>query len=143
MDPQQRLLLDVGYCVLHASSQRRVTLMGSDGGVFLGIERPDWALAQPPSARESVYAVTGDNVSVAAGRTSFVLGLQGPCSTMDTACSSALAALHSASLDLERALRDHGVRSCPYALATAVSLKLTPHNTLGAAAAKSSTGCPR
>ena len=94
MDPQQRLLLELGYAALHGSSQRRVALMGCDGGVFLGIERPDWALAQPPAARGSVYAVMGDNVSAAAGRVSFVLGLQGPCSSVDTACSSALAAVH-------------------------------------------------
>jgi acyl carrier protein len=37
MDPQQRLLLELGYAALHGSSQRRVTLMGGDGGVFLGI----------------------------------------------------------------------------------------------------------
>ena len=48
MDPQQRLLLDVGYAALHASFHRRATLMGGDSGVFLGIERPDWGLAQPP-----------------------------------------------------------------------------------------------
>ena len=59
MDPQQRLLLQLGYAAMHASLHRRVTLMGSDGGVFLGIERPDWALAQPPSARSSVFAATG------------------------------------------------------------------------------------
>ena len=80
MDPQQRLLLEHGYGAFHASLLRRATLTGSDGSVFLGIERPDWSLAQPPLARESVYAVTGDNVSVAAGRLSFVFGLQGPCS---------------------------------------------------------------
>ena len=74
MDPQQRLLLEGGYAALHASCHRRVRLMGGDGGVFLGIERPDWAIAQPSSARASVYAVTGDNVSAAAGRVSFVLG---------------------------------------------------------------------
>ena len=61
-----------------------MTLMGGDSGVFLGIERPDWAITQPPSARSSVYAVTGDNISAAAGRVSFVLGLQGPCSSVDT-----------------------------------------------------------
>jgi hypothetical protein len=40
-------------------------LISSDGGVFLGIERLDWALAPPASARGSVHAVTGCSVSVA------------------------------------------------------------------------------
>ena len=66
--------------------------MGSDRGVFLGMERSDWAIAQPPSARGSVYAVTGDNVSVAAGLL-FVLGPQGPCTSVDTACASAPVAM--------------------------------------------------
>ena len=87
MDPQQRLLLEHGYASLHSSSHRRVALSSGESGVFLGIERPDWALAQPPKARGSVYAVTGDNISVAAGRMSFVLGLHGPCSSIDTACA--------------------------------------------------------
>ena len=128
MDPQQRLLLELGYAALHGSSQRRITLMGCDVGVLLGIERPDWALAQPPLARGSVYAVTGDNVSAAAGRVSFALGLQGPCSSVDTACSSALAAVHWGGY----AIRGGESRA---ALALAVSLKLTPHGTLGAASA--------
>ena len=128
MDPQQRLLLELGYAALHGSSQRRITLMGCDVGVLLGIERPDWALAQPPLARGSVYAVTGDNVSAAAGRVSFALGLQGPCSSVDTACSSALAAVHWGGY----AIRGGESRA---ALALAVSLKLTPHVTLGAASA--------
>merc|ERR1711969_44928 len=127
MDPQQRLLLEVGFASLHGASERRVSLMGGDGGVFLGIERPDWALAQPPSARGSVYAVTGDNVS-AGGGLSFVLALQGPCSSVDTACSSALSALHGAALAVRGG-------ECGDALALAVSLKLLPHPTLGAASA--------
>ena len=56
MDPQQRLLLEHGYVALHGSSHRRASLMGTDNGVFVGMERPDWALAQPPAARNSVYA---------------------------------------------------------------------------------------
>ena len=58
MDPQQRLLLEAGYEALHGAMHRRETLMGGDAAVFLGIERPDWSIAQPPSARASVYAVT-------------------------------------------------------------------------------------
>jgi hypothetical protein len=128
MDPQQRMLLEVGYAVLHGALLRRATLVGGDSGVFLGIEHPDWAHAQPPSARASTYAVTIDNVSAAAGRVSFVLGLQGPCSTLDTACSSALVAAHWGT---------HAVRGSESreALTLAVSLKLTPYPVLGAAAA--------
>ena len=74
MDPQQRLLLELGYAALHGGRQRRATLLGGGGGVYVGIERPDWTFSQPPSARGSVYAVTGDNVSAAAGRVPFALG---------------------------------------------------------------------
>ena len=136
MDPQQRLLLELGYASLHGSYERRATLMGGDGGVFLGIERPDWAVAQPPSVRGSVYAVTGDNVSVTAGRVSFALGLQGPCSSVDTACSSALVALRQAAKDIEGDLANLNSRRTDLVdLALAVSLKLVPHGTLGAASA--------
>ena len=128
MDPQQRLLLELGYGALHASGRRRSLLMGSNSGVFLGIERPDWAIAQPPSARASVYAVTGDNVSAAAGRLSFVLGLHGPCSSVDTACASALSAMHGGATAVRGA-------ECAEAVALAVSLKLVPYSTLGAASA--------
>ena len=128
MDPQQRMLLELGYASLNSASHRRTTLTGSDGGVFLGIERPDWALVQPPAARVSVHAVTSDNVSVAAGRLPFVLGLQGPCSSIDTACSSAFAAVHSGAHVVQG-----GESAC--ALVLAVSLKLAPHSTLGAASA--------
>ena len=128
MDPQQRLLLEIGYASLHASSHRRATLLGGDSGIFLGIERPDWALAQPPSARDSVYAVTSENVSAAAGRVSFALGLQGPCTSLDTACSSSLVALHWA----RHAVSSDGTS---VALALALNLKLSPHLTLTTAAA--------
>jgi len=96
-------------------------------------------LAQPPEARASVYAVTGDNVSAAAGRVSFSLGLQGPCSSIDTACSSSLVALHQAA----KAVRNGECGATKFtveemraaALGLAVSLKLVPHGTLGAASA--------
>jgi len=139
MDPQQRLLLDLGFQALHMATWRKTTLMGGDTGVWLGIERPDWAMAQPPEARGSVYAITGDNTSAAAGRISFCLGMQGPCSTIDTACSSSLVCLHTAA----RATRNGECGATRFtretmqasALATAVSLKLLPHGTLGAASA--------
>lgn len=135
-DPQQRLLLECSYTSLHMSTRRRATLLGGDTGVFLGVERPDWALAQPRESQTSVYAVISDNVSVAAGRVSFTLGLHGPCSSVDTACSSALAALCGAALDISSALADTTARRTRASdLVLTVSLKLVPHFTLRAASA--------
>ena len=128
MDPQQRLLLELGYAALHSSSHQRATLMGGDSGVFLGIERPDWALVLPPSARASVYAFTGSGTAAASGRLSFALGLQGPCSSIDAACASALTAFHGACSAARR-----GESSA--ALAIAISLKLSPHGGVALAGA--------
>ena len=128
MDPQQRLLLELSYASLHKSSRQRALLLNGDCGVFLGIERPDWALAQPPLARGSIFGGTGDNVSAAAGRVSFSLGLQGPCTSLDLACASGLVALHWARHAVARG------EAVP-ALSLASSLKLVPHGTLAGAGA--------
>ena len=94
MDPQQRLLLEFGYVAFHAVCDRRESLRAADVGVFLGIMNADFATLHMQG--ESVYAATGGTISIAAGRISFVLGTQVPCGSYDTACSSALVALHGA-----------------------------------------------
>jgi acyl transferase domain-containing protein len=127
MDPQQRLLLELGYASLHATGQRRANLreveLGVDFGVFLGIMNTDFAslLASSPAASESVYEATGGTISIAAGRISFCLGTQGPCVSYDTACSSALVALHAASAAFRSG-------ECNAALALGVSLMLAPRS---------------
>ena len=42
----------------------------------------------------NVYSTSGGALSITSGRLSYVLGLVGPCYSIDTACASALAALH-------------------------------------------------
>ena len=129
MDPQQRLLLEVAYEALHGGGARQAALLGGSGGVFVGIERPDWMFLQlQREMRQSVYTATADTVSVASGRLSFVLGLQGPCVSVDTACSSSLTALHGAWAAV-------CAGECIGASASAVSLKLSPQPTLVIAAA--------
>ena len=123
MDPQQRLLLEASYEALHAASRRRPELLGSADvlGVFVGITNTDYK--QVLAGRESVYAATGDALSVAGGRVSFAPGLHGPCQSVDTACSSAVVALHSASLCL-------GANDCDGAVVASPSLLLSPSTAL-------------
>ena len=46
---------------------------------------------------DSSYSATGMSTSVLAARVSYVYNLLGPCLALDTACSSALIAIHLAS----------------------------------------------
>ena len=119
MDPQQRLLLESGYSALHEVGRRRESLYAADVGVFLGIMNADFATLHAWDADQNVYAATGGTISIAAGRVSFALGMQGPCTSYDTACSSALVAAHGASSAL-------GEGECLMALALAASLMLSP-----------------
>ena len=93
MDPQQRLLLEHSYAVNHTAGSRRQELLGSGMGVFVGITTTEFAQVEKPA---SVYDVGGVGHCFAAGRVSYVLGLQGPAVAVDVACSSSLVAGHSA-----------------------------------------------
>ena len=57
--------------------------------------------------------------ATAAGRISFVFGLNGPCAAFDTACSASLVALHAATRCLQNG-------DCDVALVCGVSAMLTP-----------------
>ena len=97
MDPQQASLLSVGYSTLHqsygmqnASTASQVTLSHSNIGVVAGVQASGHQGVDKPNA----FSATGTSTSITAGRLSYALGLVGPCYSVDTACSSALAALH-------------------------------------------------
>jgi len=101
MDPNQRLLMAVSYEAFLDAGHTMSSLRGSKAGVFVGASGSIGKLsccevAESEKKLLSVYDATGSSLSVAAGRISYVLGLQGPCSTTDTACSSSLVALHAA-----------------------------------------------
>ena len=64
---------------------RRTSLLGSDVAIYVGFEQPDWKIAQtlmPFKELSAAYAGTGSNGSIAAGRISFVLGMQGACMSL-------------------------------------------------------------
>jgi acyl transferase domain-containing protein len=121
MDPQQRLLLEVSWEALENAGIAAGNLRGSSTGVFVGITTSDYARLgmENDSTDLDIYSATGGSLNVAAGRISFVLGLNGPAIAVDTACSSSLVALHLAC----QSLRDRG---CDLALAGGVNMLLTP-----------------
>ena len=99
LDPQQRLLLTVAWEALEHAGQAPKQLAGSRTGIFVGIGQMDYAQLQLNAgdpARIVTYDGTGNGFCFAAGRLSYVLGLQGPNLAIDTACSSSLVAVHLA-----------------------------------------------
>lgn len=107
LDPQQNLVLCVGYDALRrggdfALSADAATVRGAltnaDIGVFVGVE------ASGLSARRqeaNVFSASGGALSVTSGRLSYSLGLVGACYSIDTACASTLAALHTCVVTLD------------------------------------------
>ena len=122
MDPQQRLLLEVAWEALEHAGQAADRLEGSQTGVYVGLCSSDYAYMQlmtHDSGRLDAHFTSGIAHSIASGRLSYLLGLQGPSLTIDTACSSSLVAVHLAC----QALRAGEVRM---ALAGGVNLILSP-----------------
>ncbi|MDG9715513.1 type I polyketide synthase [Streptomyces sp. DH24] len=97
MDPQQRLLLETAWEALERAGIDPLSLKGSATGVYAGISANGYGGSVHEADGEAAgYLLTGSTPSVASGRLSYVLGLEGPAVSVDTACSSALVALHLA-----------------------------------------------
>ena len=122
MDPQQRLLLEVAWEALEHAAIAPDSLRGTRTGVFVGLMYQDYLTRQlRERGAEGIgpYLGTGSTFSAAAGRLSYVLGLQGPSLTVDTACSSSLVSVHLAC----QALRNE---ECGTAIAGGANVIVSP-----------------
>jgi len=120
MDPQQRLVLEVAWEAIENAGMAPDSLSGSQSGVFVGIGNYDYCrLLANDISQVSAYDGTGNTLSIAANRLSYLLNLRGPSIVVETACSSSLVAVHFAC----RSLQSGESNLC---LVGGVSLMLSP-----------------
>lgn len=120
MDPQHRILLETCWEAVEQAGYPPASMAGSATGVFMGMSHDDYALLTSAAGMfDQAYAFTGTPFSMASGRISHALGLQGPSLSVDTACSSGLTAVHIACRSLHDGESD-------MALAGGVTVMLDP-----------------
>ena len=99
MDPQQRILLEAAWEALEDAGIDPTGLRESRTGVFAGLVEQSYLDLDAPAEFEG-YQMTSKLSSMASGRIAYTLGLEGPAVSIDTACSSALVAVHLAAQSL-------------------------------------------
>ncbi|TLH70251.1 type I polyketide synthase [Mycolicibacterium aubagnense] len=131
IEPQQRLTLETAWEGLERAGYSPASLRGSRTGVFMGVAANEYAhlLSAEPIDKIEPHFITGNALNAISGRVAFALGLEGPAVAVDTACSSALVAVHQAC----QALRGG---DCDLALAGGVNVLLSPVSLVAASRAR-------
>ncbi|MDT5069989.1 MAG: hypothetical protein QOK02_6144 [Mycobacterium sp.] len=131
IEPQQRLTLETAWEGLERAGYSPAALRGSKTGIFMGVAANEYAHLLSSESMDKIepYFITGNALNAISGRVAFALGLEGPAMAVDTACSSALVAVHQAI----QALRSG---DCDLALAGGVNVLLSPVTVVAASRAR-------
>jgi len=136
-DPHARIFLELAHEALERAGYAGPRRHGRRVGVFAAVGESGYTelLRAESDVTGEPAALVGNLRNLIPARVAQALDLAGPAIAVDTACSSALVALHLA----VRSLRD---RECDLAVVGGVNLNLTPtgHRLLAAAGALSPTG---
>ncbi len=127
VDPQHRLLLETAWEAIEDAGVILDLENGTDIGVFVGISHNEYQGIQSTAFDHTgigPHSPTGCAHSIAANRVSYCLNLHGPSVAMDTACSSALTAVHMACEHIRAGRGDT-------ALAGGVTVIITPGGFIG------------
>ncbi|MDT5098117.1 MAG: hypothetical protein QOC76_1854 [Mycobacterium sp.] len=131
IEPQQRLMLETAWEGIERAGYSPAALRGSLTGVFVGVAANEYAhlLSSESIDKIEPHFITGNALNAISGRVAFAFGLEGPAVAVDTACSSALVAVHQAC---------QGLRSgdCDMALAGGVNVLLSPVTVVAASRAR-------
>ncbi len=131
IEPQQRLMLETAWEGLERAGYAPATLRGSRTGIFVGVGANEYAHLLSAESIDKIepYFITGNALNAVSGRVAFALGLEGPAVALDTACSSALVAVHQACQALHSG-------DCDLALAGGVNVLLSPVTVIAASRAR-------
>lgn len=121
MDPQQRLLLQHAWWALDDAAMTAAQFARRPTGVFIAAAPSEYReIVEIP--RDSPFLLTSSSPCMYANRISYFLDLRGPSEYCNSACSSALVALH-------RAMQAIRAGECRQALVGAVNLLLSADET--------------
>ncbi|MHC9295312.1 SDR family NAD(P)-dependent oxidoreductase [Mycobacterium sp. LTG2003] len=131
IEPQQRLMLETVWEGLERAGYSPASLRGSRTGIFAGVAANEYAhlLSSESIDKIEPYFITGNALNAISGRVAFALGFEGPAMAVDTACSSALVAVHQACQALHSG-------DCDLALAGGVNVLLSPVTVVAASRAR-------
>jgi len=118
MDPQQRLMMTYVWKAMEDAGISPRTLSQKSTGVFISPGINEY-MHLPSFPKDDPYAPMGIAISAIPNRISYTFNLHGPSEYCETACSSALVALH-------RGIVSMGLGECEQAIIGAINLLLSP-----------------